>query len=868
MNSQYTLKGLSNFESKKAVETALNTIEGLTAKVFLPDQVFFTSEIELDLDLIQQTLKNIGDYELVTEQDDIPPHIRANTSPSNQYICPMFCEGDLIHTEPGRCSVCNMFLLPIEQVDRDKPYEHGAHQHQHFSEENAGKYYCPMMCEGDKVYDEMGSCPVCGMNLEKIPDLTHRVEYTCPMHPEIVSASPGSCSICGMDLVPKEPQEEVDETYQELKKKFWISVAFTLPIFILSMGEMIPGNPVGKIISPQHSALVQLVLCLPIIFYTASTYFVRAYHSYKNWNLNMFSLIGLGTSAAFLYSLIALFFPNSFPEEFKTHHGMVGLYIESVAVILTLVILGQLMEAKAHSKTNKAIKELIKLTPHEATLVVNGEEQKVSIHDIKIGDQLKVKPGEKVPIDGSIISGNTDIDESMLTGESVAVSKSPNDKVIGGSLNGSGSFVMQAEKIGQDTLLAKIIQMVNSASRTQAPIQRSVDKISKIFVPTVIIVAVLTFIAWWILGTDNRLNFAFANTIAVLIVACPCALGLATPMSVMVAVGKGAKNGILIKNAASLEQLNQVNVLAIDKTGTITNGKPSIAKIISTGKMSQNQLLQYAASLNQNSSHPVANAFTTKLKSEQLDPLYVTHFQNITGKGVKGTIDNQPLILGNATLMTDLNIPINQFQNNDNTTSFLVINNQLEGYFELHDEIKTTSKGAIQDLQQENIEVVMLTGDNYNTAKKVAKAVGITSFEAEVLPQDKQQFIQKRQKEGKIVAMAGDGINDAPALAQADVAIAMDSGTDVAIESADITLLKGDLNGVKKSIRLSHAMMKNIHQNLGFAFIYNIIGIPIAAGILYPFFGILMSPMIAATAMSLSSVSVILNATRLNQVKL
>ena len=869
MTSKYTLHGLSNFESKKLVENSLNAIPNIKVKVFLPDQIFIDSEKEIDPKIIQDELNKIGHFHLITKADAIPQHIKDNVSASGQYICPMFCEGETIHQEVGRCSVCNMFTVPVEQVDLSKIHQH---QHQHekptFSNENAGKYYCPMMCEGDKVYDKMGSCPVCGMNLEKIPELKQKQLYTCPMHPQIVSDHPGNCSICGMDLVPMEPKDEVDETYLDLKKKFWISVALTVPIFILAMGEMIPGNPIGKFISPQISAYIQLFLCLPIVFYTAWTYFIRAYNSFKTRNLNMFSLIGLGATAAFIYSFVGLFFPNIFPDEFKTHHGMIGLYFESVAVILTLVILGQLMEAKAHAKTSQAIKELIKLTPNEATLIENGHERKVAVDTLKIGDHIRVKPGEKIPIDGKIIDGKSDIDESMITGEPIPVSKNTNDEVIGGSINGSGSFVMLTEKIGEETVLAKIIQMVNSASRTQAPIQRSVDKISKIFVPIVILVSIITFILWWIFGGENRLAFAITNSIAVLIVACPCALGLATPMSVMVAIGKGAKNGILIKNAEALERLNEINTLTIDKTGTITEGKPSLENWTTQNNFPKDEALKIASSLNKNSSHPLAKAFLEEAKKQNLESLNIQNFENIAGKGVSGEYKNQKILLGNLALLDVNNINTQEIHLTEHTESYLTIDGKLVATFEIFDPIKKTSKQAIETLTNDGINVIMLTGDNETTAKKVANEVNIKTYKAKVLPEDKLQTIKELQQKNKLVAMAGDGINDAPALAQANVAIAMDTGTDVAIESADITLLKGDLLGVVKSIHLSKAMMKNIKENLVFAFIYNLIGIPIAAGILYPFLGILMSPMIAAAAMSLSSVSVILNAARLNSVKL
>ncbi len=879
---QYTVHGLQNYQSKKEVEAILNTIPGVKAKVFLPDQFFIESEKELSSEELQKYLTQAGDYHLVIPGDSLPDHILANQSESGKYICPMFCEGDKEYDEPGRCPVCNMFLMPVEQVNKSLLQNKteqtadascctghaGVYPPPSFTEDQIGKYYCPMMCEGDKVYDEMGSCRVCGMNLEKITPLKPKTQFTCPIHNEITTDEPGNCPICGADLVPIEPKEEVDEVYLGIRKKFIISVVFTMPIFLLAMGEMIPGNPIGRIISYKASAYLQFFLCLPVVFYCGWTYFIRAYNSFKTWHLNMFSLIGLGTTAAFLYSLVALFFPQIFPVEFRTHHGQIGLYFESVAVIITLVILGQLMEAKAHSKTNKALKELIKLTPNEAILITKNGDKKILVDSIKIGDQLRVRPGDKIPIDGKIIEGNSDIDESMITGEAIPVSKIVNDKVIGGSINGSGSFIMTAEKIGQDTMLSHIIQMVNSASRTQAPIQRSVDKISKIFVPTVIAVSILTFFAWWIFGGENRVAYAIANAIAVLIVACPCALGLATPMSVMVAVGKGAKNGILVKNAEALERLNQIDTLTIDKTGTLTEGRPSIVKVDLLDQTNRENAIQFAASLNQNSTHPLALAFTELANKENIENLKVNDFSNLSGKGVSGSIDNQKVALGNLRLAQELSPAFHPTEIPSNTTSYLIIEDKVVAVFELSDSLKPTTKEAIKQLKEENIDLIMLTGDNKNTAAKVAEEVGISHYQAEVLPADKLSIIKDLQQKGKIVGMAGDGINDAPALAQANVAIAMDSGTEVAIESADITLLKGDLLGVTKSINLSRAMMKNIKENLAFAFIYNLLGIPIAAGILYPFLGILMSPMIAAAAMSLSSVSVILNSTRLNNVKL
>jgi len=792
----------------------------------------------------------------------------------------MFCEGeDKIYHEPGRCPVCGMFLRPVEKVqkpDPDAKHQHGhAHAHEKpvASASNAGKYYCPMMCEGDKVYDKFGSCPVCGMNLEKIPEMTVKVEYTCPMHPEIVQDHPGNCPICGMDLVPNQVTEEEDQHYKDLLKKFWISVACTVPIFMLSMGDMLPGQPISKIIPYQVNAWIQLILTIPVVFYTCWMFFERAWTSFKTWNLNMFSLIGLGAAAAFFFSLLALFFPQIFPAELKGHHGEVHLYFESAAVILTLVLLGQVMEAKAHSKTNSAIKELIKLSPAEAIVVVDGKDKKVSIHDVKLGDILRVRAGDKVPVDGIVEEGNTSIDESMITGEPIPVEKAPEDKVIGGTINGNHEILIKAEKVGSETLLSQIIQLVNTASRSQPPIQKLTDKVSKIFVPTVIVIAIITFIAWSASAVPNSTAMAFSNLLAVLIVACPCALGLATPMSVMVGIGKGAKNGILIKNSEALEKLEKADVLIVDKTGTITSGKPSVSEVVSgNAKFQEKDILQIAASVNKNSTHPLAQAMLDKAKKEGSQLLDVVQFENIAGKGVKGNIHHMNVLLGTPRLMKEQNIAldksqeqqIEELQKKGNSVSVLAIDGQFAGLVAAFDALKDSSIEAIKKFQDEGIEVHMFTGDNQNTAEIVAKQAGIKHVQASLLPEDKLNGIKKIQAEGKKVIMVGDGINDAPALTQADIGIAMGTGTDVAIQSAEITLVKGDLKAVHKAYKLSKMMLRNIKQNLGFAFLYNVIGIPIAAGILYPSFGILMSPMIAAAAMSLSSVSVIVNSLRLN----
>lgn len=751
------------------------------------------------------------------------------------------------------------------------------HQHQTTTLNiTPGKYYCPMQCEGNKTYDKPGNCPVCGMDLVKQPELVQQVKYTCPMHPQIIQNGPGNCPICGMDLVPLEPTDsEEDETYNRLWHKMKIALIFTIPIFIISMMGMLPNNPLYKIMDMQKWNWVEFILSIPVVFYACWMFFQRAWKSIITWNLNMFTLIGIGAGAAYLFSIVALLFPNIFPAEFKDEHGAVHLYFEATVVILTLVLLGQLLEAKAHSKTSDAIKDLLKLAPSEATLVVNGIEKKVSINEIKKGDILRVKPGEKIPVDGKITEGNAVIDESMITGESMPVTKEKNDLVSAGTINGTTSFLMVAEKVGAETLLSQIVQMVSDASRSRAPIQNLVDKVSKIFVPVVVIISVITFFVWWQVGPEPKLVYAFVNAIAVLIIACPCALGLATPMSVMVGVGKGASNGILIKNAEAIEDMNKVTVLITDKTGTLTEGKPSVNKII-VKDGNENEVLGKIASLNQNSEHPLATAIVNYAATKNAPSFKIEKFESVTGKGVTGFINNEKIILGNQKLIQQekINCPseieqeITAEQKLGKTVSYIAINNNVVGYVSIADAIKPTSFTAIQELKKQGIEVVMLTGDNENTAKAVATELQISVYKAGCLPQDKLEYIKNLQAQGKIVAMAGDGINDAPALAQSNVGIAMGTGTDVAINSAKITLVKGDLQGIVKVKNLSDAVMKNIKQNLFFALIYNTIGIPIAAGVLYPFFGILLSPMIAALAMSFSSVSVIANALRLKNSKI
>lgn len=827
MKHTYKVSGMSCEGCRTKAEKALNSLDGIRAQISLnPPKAEVTMEKHLPIEKLQEALSSAGKY-IISEW---------NTDTENSNQSPVL-------SNAGKGN---------------------------------GKYYCPMHCEGDKLYDEPGSCPVCGMNLEKIYEIPVVGKYTCPMHPEIVQEGPGSCPICGMDLVPIEPVDETDGTYMELRKKFWIAMTFTLPIFIIAMGEMIPGNIISKYISHTVSNWIQFALSLPVVFYATWMFFERAWVSFKTWKLNMFSLIGVGATAAFVFSVTGLLFPSIFPQDFKGHGGTVYLYFEAVTVILTLVLLGQLLEARAHSRTNSAIKELLKLSPTEAVKVVDGKEIVIGIHDILKGDVLRVKPGDKIPVDGTVTKGKSNVDESMITGEPVPVEKSEGDNVSSGTINGTGSFLMIAEKVGEETLLAQIIEMVNKAGRSRAPIQKLADSISGYFVPIVIIIAMATFIVWAIFGPSPAYVFAFANAVAVLIIACPCALGLATPMSVMVGVGKGAQNGVLIKNAEAIELMNKVNVLITDKTGTITEGKPSVENVSGLNQDDENRLIRIIASLNQYSEHPLAEAIMRYAANKGIDPNSIENFKAVAGKGVMGNLEGQVVAVGNSRLMEYIKADIDNViakrvedeQSLGKTVSYIAVGNSVAGYVSITDAIKKTSREAITALMEKGIDVIMLTGDNNHTAKAVADSLGLKHFKAECLPEDKLNEIKRLQLEGKVVAMAGDGINDAPALAQADIGIAMGTGTDVAIESAGITLLKGDLLGIMKAYNLSHGVMRNIKQNLFFAFVYNVLGIPLAAGLLYPFYGVLLSPMIAAAAMSLSSVSVIVNSLRIRNLKL
>lgn len=843
MERIYKVNGMSCNGCRTKVENTLNEIKGVEAAVTLETE---KATIQLAENIDTLTLQKA-----------------------------LFKKGNYILQEVNLDAFGNETLLPPAEISEEDLF---VQELPEGMEDKAGKYFCPMLCEGDKVYDSNVGCPVCGMNLEQIPaQKINRTVYYCPMlcEEDKTYDEPGDCPTCGMSLIAKTISiQPEDTTYTDMVKKLRIAVLFTIPVFVLAMGGMIPNDPIGKIILHEWNNYLQLVFTIPVV-YVCWMFFTRAWISFKTWNLNMFSLIGLGAAAGLIFSIVALFFPSIFPDDFKGEHG-IHLYFESVAVILTLVLVGQVMEAKAHSRTNSAIKELLSLSPTEATLILENGDELIQIVQIEKGNLLRVKPGEKIPVDGTIVDGEAVIDESMITGEPLPVYKLEGDKVVAGTINATSSFVMIAEKVGADTLLAQIIEMVNNASRSRAPIQKLADTVAKYFVPVVVLVSILTFIIWRVYGPEPQLTYAFVNALAVLIIACPCALGLATPMSIMVGIGKGAQNGLLIKNAEVLEMANKINVLITDKTGTLTEGKPSVSKIVSTSNYSEKELAQLTASLNKNSEHPLALAFIEKSKDLLLELIPVKMFVSKTGKGIQGIVDKKRLSIGNRALMDEINASVDdqlkalvqQEQVKGRTVSYIAENNVIIGFVVIYDKIKESSRLAIANLMKSGVEVVMLTGDNPLTAQSVAKELGIKRFIAEAMPGDKLNEIKRLQAEGKTVAMAGDGINDAPALAQANIGIAMGTGTDVAIESAEVTLLKGDLSGIPKVISLSNKVMKNIKQNLFFAFIYNSIGIPIAAGILYPIFGLVLSPMIAALAMSFSSVSVIANSLRLKNIKL
>jgi P-type Cu+ transporter len=744
-------------------------------------------------------------------------------------------------------------------------------------------YVCPMCPEVRQIGP--GPCPRCGMALElESPALpATRREYTCPMHPQIVRAEPGNCPICGMTLEPRTVAVEEDNPeLRDMTRRFWVSLALTLPLLIVSM-EMMAVTSSGLGIRPTSSAgawpWLELLLATPVVIWGGWPFFQRGWTSIVNRSTNMFTLIAMGTGVAYVYSVVATLFPQIFPASFRSMGDRPDVYFEAAAAIVTLVLLGQVLELRARSQTSSAIRALLDLSPKVARLLSedgSGSERDIPLEDVKPGDRLRVRPGEKIPVDGVVLDGSSTVDESMITGESIPVEKTASSRVIGATVNGNGALVMRAERVGSETMLAQIVQMVSLAQRTRAPIQRLADKVAGWFVPAVIAIAVLTFILWVSFGPEPRFAHAIVNAVAVLIIACPCALGLATPMAIMVGTGRGAHEGVLIKNAEALETLEKVDTIVFDKTGTLTEGKPKVVAFSTTEILpgiSGNEILRLAASLERASEHPLGAALVAKANELKLSLSEPANFQSMPGQGVRGTVEGKSIVVGNRALMQAAGVFADETATSEasytaSTAVYVAVDGKYAGYIAVADPVKQSTPNALRELKAQGIRLIMLTGDHQETAQGIAKSLEIEDFKAEVLPAQKAEFVKKLQSEGHIVAMAGDGINDAPALAQADVGIAMGTGTDIAMESGGITLLKGDLEGILRARKLSQATMRNIRQNLFFAFIYNSIGVPIAAGVLYPVFGLLLSPIFAAAAMSLSSVSVITNSLRLRKVKL
>ena len=744
------------------------------------------------------------------------------------------------------------------------------HRHTH-----AGRpyYFCSDGCREKFIVDPSRYLEPEAGPAASVPEGTI---YTCPMHPEIRQQGPGSCPICGMALEPEIVSAEAPPNPElaDMTRRFWIGLILALPVVALEMGGHLTG--LHQWLGQQTSNWLQLILATPVVLWAGWPFFERGWASLKTRNLNMFTLIAMGTGVAWLYSVVGTLWPGLFPASMQAHDGSIAVYFEAAAVITVLVLLGQVLELKARENTSGAIRALLDLSPKMARRVrADGTDEDVALDQVVAGETLRVRPGERVPVDGTILDGRSAIDKSMVTGESMPVTKTTGDKVIGGTMNQSGGFVMRADKVGRDTVLAQIVQLVAQAQRSRAPIQRLADQVSAWFVPTVILVALVAFTAWSIWGPEPRLTYGLIAAVSVLIIACPCALGLATPMSIMVGVGRGAQSGVLIKSAEALERMEKVDTLVVDKTGTLTEGKPSVVAIKTANGFDERELLRLTASLERSSEHPLAAAIVRAAAERGIELARPEAFNSPVGKGVTGAVGGRKLVIGNRRIMTEAGVDMSGFvQSADDmrregaTAIFVAIDNRAAGIIAIADPIKATTPAAIAALKAAGIRVVMLTGDNATTARAVAHKLGITDVEAEVLPEDKGKVVARLRAEGGVVAMAGDGVNDAPALAAADVGIAMGTGTDVAMESAGITLLKGDLNGIVRARHLSAATMANIRQNLFFAFIYNAAGVPVAAGVLYPLFGLLLSPIIAAAAMALSSVSVIGNALRLNHVKL
>ena len=777
----------------------------------------------------------------------------AGKESEGQYTCPMHPE--VISDEPGNCPKCGMHLVPLEN---NKVSSHSDHSH-HCS----GDHEKPS--GDDRTYD-------------RVPPGYSGVVYTCPMHPQVRQTKPGACPLCGMGLEQESATAEDEGPNPELvdfSHRLWVALAFSVPLLILTMTPYIGVMAVRDFFGERLSLWIELVLATPVILWSGWPFFARGYISFRTMNLNMFSLIGMGVGAAYIFSIVAVLVPGIFPEGFRDSGGNVGVYFEAAAVIVTLVLLGQVMELRAREGTGKAIRALLDMAAKSARLIrPDGTEEEVALEDVKVGDHLRVRPGDKVPVDGVVVEGRSSIDESMISGEPVPVEKVEGDKVTGATINGTGSLVMEATRVGADTTLSQIVEMVANAQRSRAPIQKFADMVAGKFVPAVIAVAALSFVAWAIWGPAPALSYALVSAVAVLIIACPCALGLATPMSIMTATGRGAQLGVLIKNAEALERFAKVDTLIVDKTGTLTEGKPRLVAVLPESDHDETEVLRLAATLEKGSEHPLAEAIVSGAEARNVMLGKADDFEAVTGKGVKGVVDGKPVALGNAKLLEELGLDgghlmevANSRRDEGETVMFVVLNGAVAGLVSVADPVKETTPAALKALHAAGFRIIMATGDNERTAKAVAGKLGIDEIRADVLPEDKASIIRELQSQGRKVAMAGDGVNDAPALAQADVGIAMGTGADVAIESAGFTLVKGNLDGIVRARRLSQATMRNIKQNLFFALVYNGAGVPIAAGVLYPFFGILIGPIFAAFAMSASSLSVVMNSLRLRREK-
>ncbi|MCD6007839.1 copper-transporting P-type ATPase [Halomonas sp. IOP_31] len=773
----------------------------------------------------------------------------AGSQGGAQYTCPMHPE--VVSDQPGDCPKCGMHLVP---VGSDDSQTHDGHGHGASAPAHGGKY-------------------------DKVPAGHAGAVYTCPMHPEVRQTTPGACPLCGMGLELESAavgDEGPNPELVDFTRRFWVAAVLTLPVLILTMSPYLGLGAIRDFFGERNAMWIELVLSTPVILWSGWPFFVRGYNSFRTMNLNMFSLIGMGVGAAYLFSIVAVLVPGVFPDGFRREDGTVGVYFEAAAVIVTLVLLGQVMELRAREGTGKAIRALMDMAAKTARVIrPDGSEEEVALEDVQVGDHLRVRPGDKVPVDGVVVEGRSSIDESMISGEPVPVEKVKDDKVTGATINGTGSLVMEATRIGADTMLSQIVEMVAAAQRSRAPIQKFADKVAGKFVPTVIGVAIVAFIAWTIWGPAPALSYALVSAVAVLIIACPCALGLATPMSIMTATGRGAQAGVLIKNAEALERFAKVDTLMVDKTGTLTEGKPKLVAVLPEEGHDEAEVLRLAASLERGSEHPLAEAIVAGAEERGVSLADATDFEAVTGMGVKGVVDGQSVALGNAKLMAELGLDggrisetANARRDEGETVMFVVLDNQIAGLVSVADPVKATTPEALKALHRLGFRLIMATGDNERTAKAVAGRLGIDEIRADVMPEDKARIIRELQEQGRKVAMAGDGVNDAPALAQADVGIAMGTGADVAIESAGFTLVKGNLDGIVRARKLSLATMRNIKQNLFFALIYNGAGVPIAAGILYPFFGILIGPIFAAFAMSASSLSVVMNSLRLRRVRI